>query len=387
MRALLTVLPLAASLTLAVLGTAAASPVGTTWTLQSIQVPGGVPITPGPALARPTLRLETSGAALRVSGSTGCSPLTGAGTLKGQALLLRGLQGGSSATCPDAALSLREDYLSLLARTTRFEQSGSTLTLVAGGGLLTFTGGAVTSSSAAAALDGSYVARRLILGGQDVPLLGLLGLTVSGPQLAVTGVVGCNTLRAAGTRLGSGQFQFVALAGTRMLCSAPQAQAEQALTTLLRGPLTPALSGTTLTLTGAAGTLTLTRSATGAGPVSPAPVSPAPVTPPAAPAVSGTYRLKLLDGQAAPPTFRPVTLTLDGGRVGGTDGCNSLGGAYSLKGGRLLVDGPLISTRMMCPEDQTLPLLSALEGGPTLRVSGRTLTLSAEEQTWVFEKE
>ncbi|PTA67807.1 META domain-containing protein [Deinococcus arcticus] len=381
MNALLT------SLTLAALAApAAASPVGTTWTLQSVQLPGRAPVTPGPALARPTLRLDASGGALKVSGSTGCSPLTGSGTLNGQALLLRGLSGGSSMNCPDAALSLREDYLALLARTTRFEHRGGTLTLVAGAGRLTFTtGGAVNtpsspaSSSPLAALDGTYVARGLKLGAQDLPLRGVLSLTVKGPALNLSGVVGCNTLRAPGTRLASGTFQFMPVGGTRLLCPAPQAQTEAALSSVLRGPLTPALSGTTLTLTGKAGVLTLTR-------ISPAAGTPGPVTPPVAALPLGTYRLKSMNGQAAPQTTRPVVLIFENGRVGGVDGCNSFGAAASLSADRLTVKGGVTSTRMLCPDDQTVPLIALLEGNPGLKVAGKTLTLQADDQIWVFEQ-
>ncbi|WP_221088143.1 META domain-containing protein [Deinococcus aquaedulcis] len=372
---------LLSSLTLAALSAPSpAGPVGTTWTLQTVQLPGRAPITPGPALARPTLRLDTSSGALKVSGSTGCSPLTGTGTLKGQALLLRGLSGGSSMNCPDAALSLREDYLALLARTTRFEQKGNTLTLVAGAGRLTFTaGGAVNTPSSGspsqpASLDGTYVASGLKLGPRQIPLRGVLSVTVKGPALSLGGVVGCNSLRAQGTRLPSGAFQFMGVAGTRLLCPAPQAEAEQALSAVLRGPLSPALNGTTLTLTGQAGVLTLTRLSPGAATGTPAGVP------------TGTYRLKTLGGQPAPQTARPVVLTFENGRVGGVDGCNSFGAPASVSGDRLTVKGGVTSTRMMCPEEQTLPLLALLEAGPTLKVAGKTLTLQAGDQVWEFEK-
>ncbi|MFC6660450.1 hypothetical protein [Deinococcus multiflagellatus] len=77
----------------------------------------------------------------------------------------------------------------------------------------------------------------------------------------------------------------------------PQAEAEQALSAVLRGPLTPALSGATLTLTGQAGTLTLTRITGGS--------ALAPVNPPVAtPLPSGTYRLKTLG--ASPPRRPPA---------------------------------------------------------------------------------
>ncbi|MFC6660449.1 META domain-containing protein [Deinococcus multiflagellatus] len=82
-----------------------------------------------------------------------------------------------------------------------------------------------------------------------------------------------------------------------------------------------------------------------------------------------------------------MVLTFENGRVGGVDGCNSFGAAAAVAAGRLSVKGGVTSTRMMCPEEQTLPLVALLEAGPALTVTGKTLTLQADDQTWVFEQD
>ncbi|MCD0178010.1 META domain-containing protein, partial [Deinococcus sp. 14RED07] len=164
--------------------------VGTTWVLQTVQPAGAAPITPGARLTRPTLTLTGSGAELTVGGSTGCSPLTGearqgtTGPLKTATLLLRGVQGGSSQNCTDAALSLREDYLNLLRATTRYSLSGDTLTLSAGKGRLTFRAlkastpvPANTAAGLNTSLNGAWTVTRLTASGRDLPTTGLLNVT------------------------------------------------------------------------------------------------------------------------------------------------------------------------------------------------------------------
>ena len=100
---------------------------GTTWTLVSLNL-GGASIRPGRLLVKPSFRL--SGTTL--TGSTGCSPLKAHVRLRGQAIVFRDIDPGSSDRCPDHALSLREDFTSVLARVTRYEVRGQTLTLSIG---------------------------------------------------------------------------------------------------------------------------------------------------------------------------------------------------------------------------------------------------------------
>lgn len=375
MSALLTTLTLAA-LAAAPSSAPGAAPVtaeSVTWTLGSLQPTGQASITPGAALTRPTLRLTGSGAALTVSGSTGCSPLTGQAAVKGQALVLRGVQGGSSDRCTDAALSLREDYLRLLNATTRYDLSGGTLILSGGAGRLTFTRtGGVMTGTPTDSLDGTWQMR--VTPGPAGPERGqaLLRFTFSGAKVTVAGLTGCNTVTGSGAVVGQ-QVVFGGVASTRRLCPGAAGAAENRLLGLLRAPLTIERQGATLVLRGQSGQLTLTR-------------APVPATPGSAlPDPAATYTLTRLNGQPAPQTLRPVTLSFKDGRLGGSDGCNSVGGAYVIRAGRVELSGGLMGTKMACPDQPTLDFQTFFEQRPTVSVQGGTLILKTAEDTWEFQ--
>ncbi|PNY80639.1 META domain-containing protein [Deinococcus koreensis] len=114
----------------------------TIWTLTSLSL-GGVSIAPGRRLTRPSLRL--SGPSLTgpsLTGTTGCSPLKASVRVRGQSIVIRGIDAGSSDRCPDHALSLREDFTFLLGSATRYELQGETLTISGPAGFLKFIRGA-----------------------------------------------------------------------------------------------------------------------------------------------------------------------------------------------------------------------------------------------------
>ncbi|GGB78042.1 META domain-containing protein [Deinococcus soli (ex Cha et al. 2016)] len=365
------------SLTLAALAAPAlfspANPAGVTWTLGTVQPAGRGAITPGAALARPTLRLDGSGASLKITGNTGCSPLTAQAALKGQALVVRGVQAGGSERCTDAALSLREDYLRLLNATTRYDLNGGTLILSGGAGRLTFTrtGGAMTDTPTDS-LDGTWQMR--VTPGPAGPERGqaLLRFTFSGAKVTVAGLAGCNTVTGSGAVIGQ-RVVFGGVASTRKLCPGAAGTAENRILGLLRAPLTIERQGGALVLRGQSGQLTLTR----------APV-PAP-TGGATPDPAATYTLTRLNGQPAPRTLRPVTLSFRDGRLGGSDGCNSVGGEYVIRAGRVELGGGLMGTKMACPDQPDLGFQTFFEQRPTLTVQGGTLTLRTAEDTWEFQ--
>jgi len=105
----------------------------------------------------------------------------------------------------------------------------------------------------------------------------------------------------------------------------------------------------------------------------------APGAGPAAPPVSlaGTrWSLTQLTGQTeAGPA---ITLNLEDARLGGSDGCNSYGGAYTLNGGKLSIDKNLVSTMMACPEPimrRAAAYTAALIKAASYSSDGKTLTL------------
>ncbi len=84
---------------------------------------------------------------------------------------------------------------------------------------------------------------------------------------------------------------------------------------------------------------------------------------------------------------RPVMLRFRDGEVAGSSGCNGVGGTYSIQEGRL-VFGPLMGTRMACPQPAMSienTVLEALTGAVPYTLVGDTLTLTAGGTTMVFK--
>ncbi len=79
---------------------------------------------------------------------------------------------------------------------------------------------------------------------------------------------------------------------------------------------------------------------------------------------------------------RPVALDLDAdGRLSGFSGCNRFTGSARLEGDRLVLDGPMATTRMACLDSAASAMeqriLALLESGPVVRFDGAgRLTLS-----------
>ena len=84
-------------------------------------------------------------------------------------------------------------------------------------------------------------------------------------------------------------------------------------------------------------------------------------------ATAQTWRIDTVDGQpalgAAQLSFRPD------GRLAGSTGCNRFIGSARLDGGALVIDGPLATTRMACPEGR----LGAQEDAVLAALQGRVL--------------
>ena len=97
------------------------------------------------------------------------------------------------------------------------------------------------------------------------------------------------------------------------------------------------------------------------------------------------------DGQAHPlakgSTLR-LTFADDG--IGASGGCNQMGGAASLDGSTLVVDGPMAMTEMACAEPlmaQDTWLADLLGDRPVLALDGDTLTLATDTYQVVWTDE
>jgi heat shock protein HslJ len=73
-----------------------------------------------------------------------------------------------------------------------------------------------------------------------------------------------------------------------------------------------------------------------------------------------------------------LTLSFDGDKIGANAGCNSMGGAYSVENGKLVIDGQMVSTQMFCDGlmDQDQWYSTFLTSSPSITQDGSNLTLS-----------
>ena len=77
-----------------------------------------------------------------------------------------------------------------------------------------------------------------------------------------------------------------------------------------------------------------------------------------------------------------VRVSFEDGQLGLSAGCNSMGGAYSLDGDRLVIDGPMRSTEMACDPplmDQDSWLSGWFADGLTWRLDADRLTLTGAD--------
>lgn len=373
-------------------GAAAPPPLtGANWTLSGLTDGGGGRlVAPGTGAARPTLRLDGRVAA----GTTGCNVYRAPYALR-EGVLRPGGLATTRRACAGSAGALEARFVNLLGQVTGYRLSGPVLTLFAGRDdrLVFSAGGAAETDEAPPAphleasvnLSGSWT---LIGGAALRPLAGNApSLTLT--QGRVSGSGGCNRLSGS-VRISGDTLTFGPLAATRMACSPAVNAQEQTFLTVLGTPgLRASVQGLRLTLTVPSGpragqTLVFRRAGLSGGAALRGP------TPPAAPAPTardGLYRLTGVNGQPVPRTLEPVTLSLEGARLGGNDGCNSFGGEYRVEGGRLSLTGPLVGTLRACPEPEAGAGLQALlRAQPTLTVTAGGLTLQAGGQTLTFTR-
>ena len=84
-----------------------------------------------------------------------------------------------------------------------------------------------------------------------------------------------------------------------------------------------------------------------------------------------------LDGQPAMADVE-VTLNLEDGQLGGSDGCNAYGGSYTSKGSEFAVGTDIVSTMMYCNDEinnQSVTYYTALNQAASFKLKGQTLSL------------
>ncbi|MDO4263763.1 MAG: META domain-containing protein [Deinococcus sp.] len=349
------------------------------WQVRSLTV-GGRPLSLRPGAAF-DLSVAGGAAGLELSGTLGCNRLRATGQVESRDEWLFTGVTSTRMACDPELMTAETGLTALLRGALRAEHSGDRLTLRSAGGELVLERAA---PQAAAEWAPSYQGTQLRLDGQDVALTAPVTFSFE-PQadgsLRLSATAGCNGLFGAGQPEENG-WTFAGLGGTVMACA--DMSAEDRVRALLGGGFKLFREGKTLALRSDRGELQLT-------PTAAADPEPAEATRP-----SGGYTLAELrrDGQALDLNafHRPVTLNFTQGAqgqptLGGSDGCNTFGGAYEWVDGGLRLPQPPLSTMMFCPGLETLPRLSAaLTATPDLTLSGDTLTLRHQGVEWVFRR-
>ncbi|MFT3894538.1 MAG: META domain-containing protein [Anaerolineales bacterium] len=114
-------------------------------------------------------------------------------------------------------------------------------------------------------------------------------------------------------------------------------------------------------------------------------------TPANTPSLIGTWKLTAY-GPADSPT--PAVADVDAnlkfdadGKVGGSGGCNSLGGDYTVEGDQIKF-GPIVSTMMACEEPrmtQEAMVAQVMTESVSYKIDGNTLTISKDGNVLVFK--
>jgi heat shock protein HslJ len=105
----------------------------------------------------------------------------------------------------------------------------------------------------------------------------------------------------------------------------------------------------------------------------------------------GTWKLTAYGPAASPtPAVADVDATLkfdSDGKVGGSGGCNSLGGDYTVEGDQITF-GPIISTMMACDDPRMVQegtVIQVMTDTASFKIDGNTLTITKDDTVLVFE--
>lgn len=107
--------------------------------------------------------------------------------------------------------------------------------------------------------------------------------------------------------------------------------------------------------------------------------------------IVGTWKLTAYGPADSPTPAVPdveATIKFDSdGKLGGSGGCNSLGGDYTVEGDQITF-GPIVSTLMACADPimaQEAAVTQVMFETATYKIDGNTLTITRDGNVLVFE--
>ncbi len=296
-----------------------------------------------------------------LSGSAGCNTYSGDYQTDG-AILTVGPLASTRKACEDPVMRTEDTFLDLLQNAGTWSLDGGALVITASdGGVLRFGG----DTGEPAAFAGTDWQLRSI-SGQDVPA-GITANAVFAEDFRIAGNAGCNQY-SGDYSIDQAAIAIGPLAATRKLCDQAAMDVENAFLNGLEQVSTLDISGQTLTLSSADGSIQLVLEA-GGGPS------------PAVALTGTTWSLVDLDGEPAVVTDG-VTVTFgDDGSINGFGGCNTLFGDYTVDGEALTVTG-LAATRKFCDQavmDREALVMAILTDAVSATIEDDELTVTAND--------
>ncbi len=203
-------------------------------------------------------------------------------------------------------------------------------------------------------------------------------LTLDFDGQRASGFAGCNNFGGSYVAR-QNVLRFGALATTRKACPGNLGGLESQYLKLLRRVNRFELSGQTLTLFSGSADRLVYQQGMGLGEI---------VNLGIRGPLDGSWVLSRLPaGLTSSQDPRPIQFIVRGSTVSGFDGCNQFSGQVNTSSGRLMIVGPLVSTKVACPTAWA-NLAPLLLSGAAASVKGTTLTLTgADGAVWVFVRQ
>lgn len=296
-----------------------------------------------------------------LSGFAGCNTYNSDYTTDG-AILTVGPIASTRIACDDAITLNENIFLDLLQNAGTWSLDGTVLTITAtDGGTLVF-GDDTSEPAAFAGTDWLLTS----ISGQDVPA-GVAADAIFAEDFTVSGNAGCNDY--SGDYSVDGESIVIGpLAATRKACEPDVMDVENAFLNGLEQVSTMAISGRTLTLSSADGSVQLVLTAAGGSSA-------------AVPFAGTQWSVVDIDGEPAVAADGMTVTFGEDGTIDGFGGCNTMFGDYTIEGDALTVTG-LAATRKFCDPDlmdREGLLIAILNDAQTATVDGDELTITASD--------
>ncbi len=349
-------------------GTDTGSPAGSAWTLLSYASVNGTEV---PVLQGTTITADFTEDGL-VTGSAGCNGYSGSYTVSGTTIEIASIASTLMAcTEPPGVMDQESRYLDLLGAAAAFRIEGDRLTLLDANGtaILTYEKAAAPET---VPLEGPTWELLSYSDGNASMVSVIAGTTVTAAfeNGSVGGSAGCNSYGGEYTADGSA-LTVGTIFRTEMYCLEPAGVMDQEdrYLELLGAATGYRIEGDRLTITDAGGNAAL--------------VFRALPKPEALPLTNTTWTLTTIGGPGETVSSviagTEITAVFENDSVGGSAGCNTYGGDYTVDGSRLTV-GSIFQTKMNCnrpagvmeQEDRYLNLLGR---AAAYQIEGVQLTL------------